>query len=410
MNDSKYVYLDNAATTPMDPRVIEEVNKHFRETYGNSMSLHSAGQKAAQLLLKCRESIAAVINADRDDIFFTSSGTEADNIAIFGIASKCENRGNHIITSNIEHHAVENPYKQLEKKGFEVIFLPVDNLGVISLEDLEQAITKRTILISIMFANNEIGTIQPIKEIGEIAKKHDVIFHTDAVQAFGKIPIDVNEMNIDLLSASAHKLYGPKGVGMLYIKNKGVRKGWGKYIEPIMYGGGHEREMRPSTVNIPGIAGFAKAAELAKEEIVEEAQRQIRLRDKIIHWVAENIEDSYLNGHPNQRLPNNVNLGFRYIEGESIVLDLDMEGIATSTGSACSSKSLDPSHVLLAIGLKPEEAHGSLRVTLGRFTTEEDVDYFLEKLPGVIERLRKMSPLKKGVKYMFSDSSDDHQH
>jgi cysteine desulfurase len=410
MKDSKYVYLDNAATTPMDPRVIEEVNKHFRETYGNSMSLHSAGQKAAKLLVKCRESIAALINADRDDIFFTSSGTEADNIAVFGVTSKCAKRGNHIITSNIEHHAVENPYKRLKKKGYEVSFLPVDNLGVISLEDLEKAITERTILISIMFANNEIGTIQPIKEIGEIAKKCDVIFHTDAVQAFGKVPIDVYEMNIDLLSASAHKLYGPKGVGMLYIKNKGIREGWGKYIEPLMYGGGHEREMRPSTVNVPGIAGFAKAAELAKEEMGEEAQRQIKLRDKIIQWVTKNIEDSYLNGHPTQRLPNNVNLGFRYIEGESIVLDLDMEGIATSTGSACSSTSLDPSHVLLAIGLKPEEAHGSLRVSLGRFTTEEDVDYFLEKLPGVIERLRKMSPLKKGVKYMFSESSEDNKH
>ncbi|MFW9878035.1 MAG: cysteine desulfurase family protein [Candidatus Thorarchaeota archaeon] len=410
MNDSKYVYLDNAATTPMDPRVIEEVNKHFRETYGNSMSLHSIGQRAAQILVKCRESIASVINADKDDIFFTSSGTEADNIAIFGVASKCKNRGNHIISSNIEHHAVENPFKQLEKKGYQVTFLPVDKLGLISLEDLRKAITDKTILISVMFANNEIGTLQPMKEIGEIAKYNDVILHTDAVQAFGKVPIDVDEMNIDLLSASAHKLYGPKGVGMLYIRNKGVREGWGKFIEPIMYGGGHEREMRPSTVNIPGIAGFAKAAELANQEMVEEAQRQIKLRDKIIKWVTENIEDSYLNGHPTQRLPNNVNLGFRYIEGESIVLDLDMERIGTSTGSACSSKSLDPSHVLLAIGLKPEEAHGSLRISLGRFTTEEDVDYFLEKLPDVIERLRKMSPLKKGVQYMFSDSSHENHH
>jgi cysteine desulfurase len=410
MNGSKYVYLDNAATTPMDPRVIEEVSKHFRETYGNTMSLHSIGQRAAQLLVKCRKSIASVINAHRDDIFFTSSGTEADNIAVFGVASKCENRGNHIITSNIEHHAVENPYKQLEKKGFEVTFLQVDNMGVIKLDDLEKAITDKTILISIMFANNEIGTIQPMKEIGTKAKEHDIIFHTDAVQAFGKVPIDVNDLNIDLLSASAHKLYGPKGVGMLYIRNKGVREGWGKYIEPIMYGGGHEREMRPSTVNIPGIAGFAKAAELAKEEIHEESQRQIKLRDRIIKWVTENIEDSYLNGHPTQRLPNNANLGFRFIEGESIVLDLDMEGIATSTGSACSSKSLDPSHVLTAIGLKPEEAHGSLRVSLGRFTKEEDVDFFLKKLPGVIERLRKMSPLKKGVKYMFDESSQEHHH
>lgn len=398
MNDSKYIYLDNAATTPMDPRVIEEINKHFRETYGNSSSLHSVGQKAAQILLKSREKIASLINAKRDDIFFTSSGTEGDNIAIFGVASKNKEKGNHIITTSIEHNAVENPYKELEKRGFKITFLPVDKYGLIEIKDLEKAITKKTLLISIMFANNEIGTIEPIKEIGAIAKKHDVIFHTDAVQAFGKVPIDVDDMNIDLLSASAHKLYGPKGVGMLYIRNKGVREGWGKFIEPLMYGGGHERDMRPSTVNVPGIAGFAKAAELAKEEMEEESKRQMKLRDKIIKWITENIEDCYLNGHPTQRLPNNVNIGFRYIEGESIVLDLDMEGIATSTGSACSSKSLDPSHVLLAIGLKHEEAHGSLRVSIGRFTSEEDVEYFLEKLPGVIERLRKISPLKKEVK------------
>ncbi len=410
MNDSKYVYLDNAATTPMDPRVIEEVNKHFKENYGNSMSLHSIGQKAAQVLMKSREMIASLINAERDEIFFTSSGTEADNIAILGVTAKNKNRGNHIITSAIEHHAIGHPSEQLEKRGFEVSVLPVDKDGLINLDELEESITKKTILISIMFANNEIGTIQPIKEIGEIAKKHDIIFHTDAVQAFGKIPIDVKEMNIDLLSASAHKLYGPKGVGMLYIRNKGVREGWGRFIEPIMYGGGHERDMRPSTVNVPGIAGFAKAVEIAKEEMQNEMERHTELRDKIIKWVTENIEDSYLNGHPTQRLPNNVNLGFRYIEGESIVLDLDMERIATSTGSACSSKSLDPSHVLLAIGLKPEEAHGSLRVSLGRFTTEEDVDYFLQKLPGVIERLRKMSPLSKGVKYMFDESATNHYH
>lgn len=395
MNDTKYIYLDNAATTPMDARVIEEVNKHFKETYGNSSSLHSIGQKAGQVLLKSREIIASLINANRDDIFFTSSGTEADNIAIFGVASKNKEKRNHIITSSIEHHAVELPIKELEKNGFEVTFLPVDQYGFINIKDLENAITKKTLLISIMFANNEIGTIEPIKEIGAIAKKHDVIFHTDAVQAFAKVSIDVNKMNIDLLSASAHKLYGPKGVGMLYIRNKGVRKGWGKYIDPIMYGGGHERDMRPSTVNIPGIAGFAKAVELAKEELERESQRQIKLRDKIIKWVTENIEDSYLNGHPTQRLPNNINLGFKYIEGESIVLDLDAERIESSTGSACSSKSLDPSHVLLAIGLKPQDAHGSLRVSLGRFTSKEDVNYFLEKLPGIIERLREISPLKK---------------
>ena len=410
MNDSKYIYLDNAATTPMDARVIEEINYHFKETYGNSSSLHSIGQKDGQILLKSREVIASLINATRDDIFFTSSGTEADNIAIFGVALKNKERRNHIITSSIEHNAVENPYKELEKRGFELTFLPVDKYGIINIKDLKNSITKKTLLISIMFANNEIGTIEPIKEIGAIAKENDVIFHTDAVQAFGKVPIDVDDMNIDLLSASAHKLYGPKGVGMLYVRNKGVREGWGKYIEPLMYGGGHERDMRPSTVNVPGIAGFAKAVELAKEEMDVESQRQIKLRDKIIKWVTENIEDTFLNGHPTQRLPNNVNLGFRYIEGESIVLDLDMEGIATSTGSACSSKSLDPSHVLLAIGLNPERAHGSLRISLGRFTTEEDVKFLFKKLPSVIERLRKISPLKKGVKRIYTEAPHEHHH
>ncbi|MFX1315034.1 MAG: cysteine desulfurase family protein [Promethearchaeota archaeon] len=412
MNDlqKKFYYFDNAATTPMDPRVIDEINKHFRETYGNSSSLHSMGQKAGQVLEKSREMIASLINAKKDEIFFTSSGTEADNIAIMGVASKNKKRGNHIITSSIEHHAVENPCKQLEKRGFKLTFLSVNKYGLIDLKDLEENVTDKTILISIMYANNEIGTIQPIKEIGEIAREHDVIFHTDAVQAFGKLPIDVNEMNIDLLSASAHKLYGPKGIGLLFIRNKGVREGWGKYIDPIMFGGGHEREMRPSTVAVPLIAGFAKAVEIAKDEMTKEAELQIQLRDKIINWVLGNIEDTYLNGHPTKRLPNNVNLGFRYIEGESIVLDLDAEGIGTSTGSACSSKSLDPSHVLLAIGLKPEEAHGSLRISLGRFTTEEQVNYLLEKILSVIERLRKISPLKKGVKYMFDETTTNLHH
>jgi len=394
MDAPKYVYFDYAATTQMDPCVIEVMNEHFRESYGNSSSLHSMGQKAAQTLDKSRETVASLINAKRDEIIFTSSGTEADNIAILGVALKNQKRGKHIITSVLEHHAVENTCKSLRKKGFSITFLPVDKYGLIDLGELEDMITDETTLISIMFANNEIGTIEPIKEIGEIAKKHDVLFHTDAVQAFGKVPIDVEAMNIDLLSASAHKLYGPKGVGMLYLRNKGVREGWGKFIEPIMYGGGHEGDMRPSTINVPGIAGFAKAVELAKNEMPKEIEEHTKFRDKIIKNVLENIEDSYLNGHPTKRLPNNVNLGIRFIEGESIVLDLDSEGIAASTGSACSSKSLEPSHVLLAIGLKPQEAHGSLRVTVGRFTTEEDVDYFLEKLPPIIERLRKMSPLK----------------
>jgi len=408
MTDSRYVYLDYNATTPMDPRVIEVVQKHFKETYGNASSLHSIGQNAHKIMEESRETIASFINADKDDIFFTSSGTEADNLAIKGVVFKCKDRGNHIITSSIEHHAVENPCKELEKFGYKVTFLPVDKYGIIDLNELENAITDKTIFITIMFANNEIGTIEPIKEIGALARKHDVIFHTDAVQAIGKVPIDVKKMNIDMLSSSAHKLYGPKGIGMLYIRNKGKREGWGKYIEPLMHGGEHERKIRPSTEAVPLIAGYAKAIELCKEDMTKEMERQIKLRDKIIKTITENIEDSYLHGHPTQRLPNNVNLGFKYIEGESILLSLDMEGIAASTGSACSSASLEASHVLLAIGLRPEEAHGSLRISLGRFTTEEDVNYFLEKLPPIIERLRKMSPLKKGVKYMFDETEHHH--
>jgi cysteine desulfurase len=387
------VYLDYAATTPMDPRVIEAYKNSLNENYGNSSSLHSIGQKAAKTLVDSRETVASLINAERSDIFFTSSGTESDNLAIIGVALKNKKQGNHIITSSIEHHAIENPCKYLEKHGFEVTFLPVDKYGLVDTEKLEEAITDRTILISIMSANNEIGTIEPIKEIGTIAKMHDIIFHSDAVQAFGKIPIDVNELNIDLLSASAHKIYGPKGVGMLYIRNKGIREGRGKFIQPLMYGGGHERDLRPSTVNVPGISAFAKAVELAKEEMPKEIQRLTTLRDKIISNLTEKIDDCFLNGHPTKRLPNNVNVSIQYIEGESMVLDLDFERIGVSTGSACSSKSLEPSHVLLAIGLKPEEAHGSLRITLGRFTTEDEVDYFLEKLPHIVQRLRKLSPL-----------------
>ncbi|TXT53886.1 MAG: cysteine desulfurase (tRNA sulfurtransferase), PLP-dependent [Promethearchaeota archaeon] len=394
MNDQNYIYLDNAATTPMDPVVIKEINHHYKMTYGNASSLHKKGIEAHQVLESSREKIASIINAAPEDIIFTSSGTESDNLAIKGVARKNKDKGNHIITSSIEHHAVENPCKELEKEGFEVTFLPVNEYGRIDLEILQNAIKDSTILISIMFANNEIGTIQPIEEIGQLAKDHDIIFHTDAVQAFGKVPIDVEKMSVDLLSASAHKIYGPKGVGMLYTRNKGSRKGWGKCIEPILHGGGHEQNLRPSTENVPGIAGFAKAAELAQNEIKSESKRESKLRDRIIEDVLKIIADTKLNGHPTMRLPNNVNLAFKYIEGESIVLSLDLEGIATSTGSACSSKSLEPSHVLKAIDLPREFMQGSLRVSLGRFTTEDHINYFLEKLPPIIEKLRKMSPLK----------------
>ncbi|MFW9875487.1 MAG: cysteine desulfurase family protein [Candidatus Thorarchaeota archaeon] len=393
MNENEFVYMDYAASTPMDPLVIEEIYKHFKITYGNASSLHTIGQNAKQVLEDSRKTVASLIHAKPEDVYFTSSGTESDNIAIKGVALQNKKRGNHIITSSIEHHAVENPCLELEKKGFEVTFLPVDRYGLIDLAQLEGEITEKTILISIMFANNEIGTIEPIKEIGQIAKERDVIFHTDAVQAFGKIPIDVNTMNIDLLSVSSHKIYGPKGVGMLYIKNQGFREEWGKYIQPIMHGGSHEKKMRPSTENVPCIAGFAKAVELSKKEMRCEAQRLTKFRDRIITTVLEGIKGSYLNGHPIKRLPNNVHLGFRCIEGETILISLNIENIGASTGSACTLHSAKPSHVLLATGLTPEEATGSLRVTLGRFTTEDEVDYFLEVLPMVIEEIRDMAPL-----------------
>lgn len=386
--------MDNAATTPMDPRVIKVVMNHFKNTYGNASSLHSVGQKAKKVLEESRESLANLINAESKEIIFTSSGTESDNIAIKGVAKANKDKGNHIITSSIEHHAVENPCKELEKQGFEVTFLPVDKSGLIDLETLKASITKNTILISIMFANNEIGTIEPIEEIGEIAKDEDVLFHTDAVQAFGKVPIDVETLNIDLLSASAHKLYGPKGVGLLYLRNGGKKKGIGKYCKPLMEGGGHERNMRPSTENVPGIAGFAKAVEIAQDEMPQEMERLANLRDTSINQIKNKIENCYLNGDPSKRLPGNMNMGFRFIEGESLVLSLDMEGIEASTGSACSSKTLEPSHVLLAIGLKPEEAHGSLRLTLGRFNNKEHINYLIEKLPPIVKRLRDMSPFK----------------
>jgi cysteine desulfurase len=395
MTLSEDVYLDYAATTPMDPRVIEVIHKHFKETYGNPSSLHSIGQKAAKMLYKSREPIASLLNADRRDIIFTSSGTEADNMSIQGVAMQNKTRGNHIITTSIEHHAVENPCKTLEKRGFKVTYLPVDKYGLVDLDELKESITPKTILISVMLANNEIGTIEPISEIGEIAKDHDIVFHTDAVQAFGKIPIDVEQMNIDLLSASAHKIYGPKGVGMLFMRNRGFINGGELYIRPLMFGGGHEKNMRPSTENVPGIVGFAKAVEICKEEMSREAKRQERLRDKIIDECQKRIDECFLNGHPTDRLPNNVNLTIRFVEGESILLDLDSEKIAASTGSACSSKSADPSHVLRAIGLSHQDAYGSLRVSIGRFTTESEIDYFLDKLPPIISRLREISPFKK---------------
>ncbi|MGD0276703.1 MAG: cysteine desulfurase NifS [Syntrophales bacterium] len=384
----KRIYMDYAATTPTDPDVLASMLPYFSEIYGNPSSLHAFGQEAKYAVEKARDTIASFIGASADEIVFTSGGTESDNFAVKGVAHARKNKGNHIITSAIEHHAVLETGSFLEKNGFEVTRLPVDEYGLVRAVDVEKAITDKTILISVMHANNEIGTIQPIAEIGAIARKHGIIFHTDAVQTCGHIPINVKDMNIDLLSASGHKLYGPKGVGILYIR-KGTR------IQPLMQGGDQEKGRRASTLNVPGIVGMGKAVELAGENMSREAERLTILRDRMIHDILSKIKHVRLNGHPVYRLPNNVNVCIEFVEGESLLLNLDMEGIACSTGSACTSSSLEPSHVLLAIGLPHEIAHGSLRFTLGRHTTGEDVDHVLNVLPGIVEKLRAMSPLYK---------------
>jgi len=384
------VYMDYAATTPVDPRVLKAMKPYFLKYYGNSMSLHSWGIKAKEALEESREKIAGLMNANPKEVIFTGSATESDNMTLKGIAFANKERGKHIIISSIEHHAVLEPAEWLEKQGFEITHLPVDQYGLVDLKKLEDAIRKDTILVSIIFGNNEIGVIQDIEEIGKICRERGVYFHSDATQAFGKIPIDVKKMNIDLLTVNAHKMYGPKGVGALYVKD-------GISIEPLLHGGGHEFGLRSSTVNIAGIVGFAATAEIQKKEMNEDARKQTELRDRLIKEVLK-IEDSHLNGHPKKRLPNNANFWFAYIEGESLIIQLDMRGIAASTGSACSSASLEPSHVLLAIGLKPEEAHGSLRLTIGKYTTKEDLDYVSKVLPGVVENLRKISPFKRGWK------------
>jgi cysteine desulfurase len=383
------VYLDNAATTMVRPEVVETMNKYYTELYGNPSSIYEFGQKAKKALGSARETVAGIINADTDEIYFTGSGSEADNWAIKGVAEKYSSKGKHIITSKIEHHAILHSCEYLEKNGFEVTYLEVDEYGMISLDDLKTAIKEETILITIMFANNEIGTIEPVKEIGAIAKENNIFFHTDAVQAFGHIPIDVEEMNIDMLSASAHKINGPKGVGMLYIK-KGIR------LENLIHGGAQERKMRAGTENVPGIMGFAKAVEIAGKTMDESIKKMTVLRDRFMKLIPERIDNAKLNGHPVKRLPGNVNFSFEFIEGESLLLYLDMDGISGSSGSACTSGALDPSHVLMGIGLAHEIAHGSLRLSLSDFNTEEEVDYTVEKLVNVVDRLRQMSPLYTG--------------
>ncbi len=382
----KRIYLDYAATTPCDPEVLKAIEPYFFDKFGNSSSIHAFGQEAKKGIEDARQGLASFLGADPSEIVFTSGGTESDNFAIMGVAHALEAKGNHIITSAIEHHAVSEPCKFLEKKGFKVTYVAVDKSGLVSPEDVKKAITDKTILISIMHANNEIGTIQPIAEIGAIAKEKSIPFHTDAVQTVGHIPVDVNQLNVDLLSLAAHKFYGPKGIGALYVR-KGTR------IEALLRGGDQEKGKRASTHNTTGIVGLGKAVELCREKMNDEASFQIKLRDKMIKEIPAKISDAYLNGHLTKRLPNNVNFSIKYIEGESILLNLDMLGIACSTGSACTSTSLEPSHVLLAIGLPHEIAHGSLRISLGRWTKEDDVEYLLDNLPKIVTKLRAMSPL-----------------
>ncbi|NLN14837.1 MAG: cysteine desulfurase NifS [Tissierellia bacterium] len=387
----RYIYMDNAATTPVKKEVLEEMLPFFTEKYGNPSSVYKLGSANRVEVEKAREKVALALGADKSEIYFTAGGSESDNWAIKGAAYKYRDKGNHIITTKIEHHAVLNTCKYLEKQGFEVTYLDVDEDGIVKLDDLKRAIRDNTILISVMFANNEIGTIQPIKEIGEIAKEHNILFHTDAVQAIGSIKIDVNELNIDLLSLSAHKFFGPKGVGALYIR-KGVR------IDNLISGGGQERNKRAGTENVAGIVGLGKAIELAYENFEEKNKYIISLRDRLIEKIEKNIKYVRLNGHRTQRLPGNVNVSFEFIEGESLLLMLDLNNIAASSGSACTSGSLDPSHVLLAIGLSHEIAHGSLRLSLSELNTEEEVDYVVEKLVEIVDRLRQMSPLYEKIK------------
>ncbi|MCD6358657.1 MAG: cysteine desulfurase NifS [Dehalococcoidia bacterium] len=384
----KRIYLDYAATTPAHPEVVKAMQSYYSNAFGNSSSIHSYGQETREAIEIARKKVAALINARSEEIIFTSGGTEADNLALKGIAYTSKDRGNHIITSSIEHHAVMETCDFLKEQGFRITCVPVDKYGLINPEDVKKAITDKTILISIMHANNEVGTIQPIAEIGKLAREADILFHTDAVQTVGHIPVDVNEIRADLLSTSAHKLYGPKGVGALYVR-KGTK------ITSLLHGGEQENRRRAGTHNTPAIVGFGKAAELAQKELQHESKHLTSLRNKLINGLQKQVEHIYLNGHPTKRLPNNANIRVDFVEGEAMLLSLDLEGIAISTGSACSSSNLKPSHILTAIGLQPDQAHSSLRLSLGRETTEEDIGRVLEVLPQIIARLRAMSPLTK---------------
>ena len=385
--EKRRLYMDYSATTPVKKEVLDEMMPYLTDYFGNASSFHLFGRETKTALDKARKQIASLVNADPNEIFFTNGGTESDNWALQGAAFARKNKGNHIITSKIEHHAILHTCEYLEKvHGFEVTYLDVDADGIVDLEQLKREIKDTTILVSIMYANNEIGTIQPIKEITEIAHAHGALMHTDAVQAAGNIPVDVKKLGVDLMSMSGHKIYGPKGIGSLYMK-KGVK------IHNLIHGGAQERRKRAGTENIPAIVGYGKAAEMAKENMENHIAELTRLRNKLIEGVLERIPHTRLNGHRTNRLPGNANFSFEFIEGEGILLLLDQLGIAASSGSACTSGSLDPSHVLMSIGLTHEWAHGSLRLTVGDFTTDEDIDYILENLPGVIERLRSFSPL-----------------
>lgn len=384
--NNKRIYMDNAATTPVRPEVVEAMLPFFTDNFGNSSSVHGFGRKAQQALIDARATMADLLGCTLNEIYFTSCGTESDNWAIRGTATRLRSKGNHIITSSIEHPAVLNTCKQLEAEGWEVTYLPVDKYGIVSPEDLDKAITDKTILVSIMWANNEIGTVQPIKDLAKVAHDHGVLFHTDAVQAAGAINIKVNDVAVDMLSISGHKFNAPKGIGCLYIR-KGVR------IDNIIYGGHQERGHRPGTENMPYIVGMATALKLAYEEMDAKTEHLTMLRDHIMDRLTAEIPYCFINGHREQRLPNNVNVSFEYIEGESILLFMDAKGFALSSGSACTSASLDPSHVLLATGLLHEQAHGSIRISLGRDNTMEEADYLVDSLKEVVAKLRAMSPL-----------------
>lgn len=382
------IYMDYNATTPVDPRVLEAMLPYFQGEFGNAASRsHSFGWQAEEAVENARSQIAAAIGASGKEIIWTSGATESNNIAIKGVAAMYRDKGNHIITQPTEHKAVLDPCHYLEQHGAQVTILPVDKYGLVNPEDVRKAITEKTILVSIMHGNNEIGTIQPIKEIGEICKERGVLFHVDACQTFAKLPINVEEMGIDLLSASGHKIYGPKGVGALYVRRKNPRV----RCEPVLHGGGHERGMRSGTLNVPGIVGMGKAAELCRQQRAEETERVTALRDRMIAGLFHRLGDIFLNGHPTQRIPNNVNISFLYVEGESMMMGIS--DIAVSSGSACTSASLEPSYVLKALGVGDDLAHSSIRFSLGRFTTEEEVDYAVERVCATVERLRELSPL-----------------